>query len=261
MSERLRYVKGSASSAREYGRRVVGHWAAFSIGLLLAAVGTIQVVLTDLQFAWWVWLVAAFLALVLAQFLAFHDVRLLRDEALVEQERFPDVDIDIESSFCVEHRQEATPAAALVALIFEVRIVNRDRARRLSLSFDLALVEETGAPDTAPVAVRLLPTRQTLRTRYEKELLPEIVVVDPARTVSGYLSFDYTSSAPGADPSIELKDWGEPDDGLPITFEPREGHHFDLTIHDFGSGKSITLDVPGRYPSTRPEPATPSPAP
>jgi len=51
---------------------------------LVAIVGTIQVVFASLALPWWLWLTLAFVALVIAQYLAFHDVRMERDRAREE---------------------------------------------------------------------------------------------------------------------------------------------------------------------------------
>ena len=71
-----------AKSLKDYGKAVSRRLWWLVISGLVTIVGTIQVVFASLALPWWLWLTLAFVALVIAQYLAFHDVRMERDQAL-----------------------------------------------------------------------------------------------------------------------------------------------------------------------------------
>jgi hypothetical protein len=96
---------------------------------------------------------------------------------------------------------------------------------------------------TPDLRSRLFATREKTNRKYEDDLFPSILELDPGTTKQGFLSFTYYSLGLKDDRWIEFSDWS-PEDGLPTKFTPSEVHYFLLTVHDFVSGESIELLFP-----------------
>jgi len=79
-------AKKAPVSWPEYWRRVLHHWRSFLVGVVLFGVGTAQVIFANLAFPWWLWVIGGAACVFVAQFLAFHDVRIERENALGELE-------------------------------------------------------------------------------------------------------------------------------------------------------------------------------
>jgi len=242
------YAKKSRESWPEYWRSVGRHWIAVALGVVLAAVGAIQVVFISFGVQWSLWLVASVVCLTVEQFFAFHDVRTQRDEARSRRARFPDAEIEVETYFCVPLETHATPPACEIALIFTSRVTNREPSQRVNLTFDMHLVWVPKHHPTSDLRSRLFATREKTNRKYEDDLFPSILELDPSTTKQGFLSFTYYSLGLKDDRWIEFSDWGGPEDGLPTKFTPFEDHYFLLTVHDFVSGESIEFAVPGSWP-------------
>jgi hypothetical protein len=73
--------KAHRESLALYAHAVLRHWFWVMFAGVLAVVGVLQEVLTSVALPWWVWLVLSFVAFSVAQYQAFHDLRLERDDA------------------------------------------------------------------------------------------------------------------------------------------------------------------------------------
>lgn len=80
MRERWDYLRSSTASLGEHFSRIRTHWVFLALAVVLPIVGGVQVLVTSFALPWWAWAIAGLLALLVAQFLAFHDVRTERDE-------------------------------------------------------------------------------------------------------------------------------------------------------------------------------------
>jgi hypothetical protein len=172
-----------------------------------------------------------------------------RDESRQEAEKlqaaltksFPDMEIEVEDGFVVPLVEQKSS----VALVFDLRVTNREQAARVNLTFDLALVWTHGHGE--PLRSRLFTTREKTHRAYEDKLLPSIVELDGGTTKTGFLSFDHYSTDLATDHWIDFKEWGASEEGLPLRFSAKERHHFLLIVRDFVSGQFAEFEVPGTW--------------
>jgi len=74
------------SSLADYRRGVWHHWRWLLFSVILAGVGTAQVVFTWVSLPWWLWILLAVLALMWAQYKTFYDMREQREQAKRDHE-------------------------------------------------------------------------------------------------------------------------------------------------------------------------------
>jgi hypothetical protein len=168
LSDRLIPAKHKPSLG-EYGVAVLKHWQWLMVAVVLFAVGGIQVVVTTLVLPWWLWIVLALLALVVAQYLAFFDVRCERDQALAHVEEltkeaaFPDIGVQL-----LEAAIEREPNDRYGTLRAKLEIVNRAREDvTLRCWFEIHNEQDTVSnawkQREAPIVV---PARQVVRASF-----------------------------------------------------------------------------------------------
>lgn len=151
---------------------------------------------------------------------------------------FPRSEIEVEPQFYVQHESDDDDTKLIrTALIFAARVTNRDPSRRMNLTFDLAHAWGPPKGTSRDFRLRLFPTREATRRKYEAELLPSILKLDPHDTASGYLSFDWDHTREG-DSFITFEEDG-------VGFAAGLNGRFVMTVHDYVSGVSVELDVPG----------------
>jgi hypothetical protein len=115
----------------------------------------------------------------------------------------------------------------------------------MNLGFDLVRVwtrlpAQVGVRDNR---TRLHPTRESQNRKYEQELYPDILDVPPQKTIAGYLSFDWDYGGGTNGPfTIHIDDDSH-------TFDAGEQARFELTVHDYVSGQSVVIEVPGVWPA------------
>jgi hypothetical protein len=126
------------SSLREYPGLVFQHWLFLFVSIGAFLVGLVQEFATTLALPTWAWVAIGVVALALAQFRAFHDVRLSRDIAqarvvqLEARPEFPDCDVrlmDMWRESDVERQREASGDQQyrnFVPIYAKVEITNRE---------------------------------------------------------------------------------------------------------------------------------------
>ncbi len=73
-------------------------WWALVIGFTSAIIGAIFDIRQDLNIPFWVWPAVAVLALIIAQFMAFHRVRIARDKLQEQLDTRPSIEVSIANS-------------------------------------------------------------------------------------------------------------------------------------------------------------------
>jgi hypothetical protein len=163
--------------------------------------------------------------------------------AELQSRHFPAGEIEVAPCFYIDLPPEPGSKRHARALVFKTRVTNREPARRMNLTFDLAFVW-VRRPDTQEHHTRLHKTRESFGRKYEADLLPDILDVDANRTMEGYLSFDWDFWSDRQEFISFINDIE--DSG---TFEAGEDGRFVLAIHDYICGESLDFDVPGTWSS------------
>lgn len=163
--------------------------------------------------------------------------------AELKARHFPAGLIAVEPYFYIDLSLEPGAKRPARALVFKARVTNRERTRHMNLTFDLAFVW-IRKPDKEEYRTRLYMTHQRFGKNYESDLLPATLDVGDNRTREGYLSFDWDFWSDRREFIRFINDIE--DSG---TFEAGEDGRFVLTIHDYISGESLELDVPGQWSS------------